>query len=242
MKKNFKFIKWNGDTVSARRNRDNVATGKIRLTEYAVFHINGSYSKSKKYSYALYSIINDNFKRRVTKQRLLSGVLDQYVKQKKIKPLVWVSRDGLEESLMQGTTIVKMPNNKLRVFSVDKDNEIEYDKKIKDRRKQKRYWYFKESKKSKKFGGANILNLGKTVFAGDIYNIGLGKIIAIRYKNQLTKKMEWRLGILADTGGAFLNNLYQLDFYSGIFKSRSIFNKWRKIFPNNVQAYILVKV
>ena len=53
--------------------------------------------------------------------------------------------------------------------------------------------------------------------------------------------MEIRLGILADTGSAFVNNLYQLDLYCGIFRNRREFDNWRKTLPNVVDAYILVK-
>jgi len=140
---------------------------------------------------------------------------------------------------MQGSILVKMPDNNYRLFNVDKNNGYVYDKKIKDPKDQKRYWYFREIKDRKK---ENVfLDKGGAIFAGDIYNIGLGKIIAIMYQNPSTKKEEIRVGVLADAGGAFTNNLYQLDLFAGVFRSKSKFNQWLSNLPNAVEAYILVK-
>jgi len=131
----------------------------------------------------------------------------------------------------------------LAKFNVDKNNGFSYDKKIKDAKDQKRYWYFREiSKKDIKTKKGIHINHGGCIFAGDLYNIGLGKIIALRYQNPLTKKDEIRLGVLADSGGALTNNLYQLDLFAGIFKNRIQFHDWIKQLPNAVEAYILIKV
>ena len=77
--------------------------------------------------------------------------------------------------------------------------------------------------------------------AGDLKNLGLGKIVALRYKNKRSKKDEVRLCMLSDTGGAFKNNLYQLDLFSGFFnKSRTFWNYVHK-YPEQVDAYFLLK-
>lgn len=245
LNKYFKFIKWSGDISSAKKHGKTITQNSIYLTHYAIFEIDGSYVKTKKHPYAIYSIINKYFENdlrfKISKQNVLTGRLNKKIYKNKVKPLVWVSRTGLEESLMQGTTIIKMPNGKKRIFCVNKNNGFSYDKKIKDRRKQKRYWYFNEIRNTKSSRNSNIINLGQTIFAGDIYNIGLGKIIAIRYKNIITKKINMRLGVLADSGGAFINNLYQLDFYGGVFRNKKDFYAWVKPMPRNVQSYILVK-
>ncbi len=241
----FKFIKWSGDIASAKKHNKTITPGGIHLTHYATFEINGSYRKTRKYPYALYSIINKYFEKdlrfKISKQNALTGRLNRKIYKNKVKPLVWVSREGLEETLMQGTTIIKMPNGKKRIFCVSKNNGFAYDKNIKDRKQQKRYWYFKELTNNRYAKNSNIINFGQTVFAGDIYNIGLGKIIAIRYRNKITKKIEMRLGVLADSGGAFVNNLYQLDFYGGTFKNKSDFYSWVRPMPRNVQSFILIK-
>ncbi|MGB3639041.1 MAG: hypothetical protein WBA39_15910 [Rivularia sp. (in: cyanobacteria)] len=50
-----------------------------------------------------------------------------------------------------------------------------------------------------------------------------------------------RMGIIADTGGAFLPSLYQLDFLSGIFKNKNDFQQYVNQLPEYANAYILVK-
>ena len=49
--------------------------------------------------------------------------------------------------------------------------------------------------------------------AGDIYNLGLGKLVAL----EDPKSGELRLVVLGDTGGAFQPNLFQLDDFAGAF-------------------------
>lgn len=240
----FKFIKWSGDVESATKHDKTVFDGAIYLTHYATFKLDGSYTKNPDYPYALYSInntVNKNWRYKISKQDVLSGKLESNEYKNKIKPIAWVTREGLEEALMQGTSIIKMPDNREVIVSVDQNNGLAYDKNIKDRKDQKRYWFFRVVSKDKKFKEHNILNLGGVVFAGDIHNIGLGKIVAIRYKSRVTEQTEMRLGVLADSGGAFVNNLYQMDFYGGIFGSYKEFYDWVWPMPKNVQAYLVVK-
>jgi membrane-bound lytic murein transglycosylase len=256
LNKHFKFIRWHGDVSSAYKNkvvipenadRGKIPKGKIRLTNYAVFELEGNYIKTREMPYPLYHVVDPKFYRKeifkYTKQDIVNGILEKYENSKKVKPLVWLSRDGLEEAIMQGSAFVRMPDGKTRLFNVDKNNGFSYDKKIKDAKDQKRYWYFREiSKKDIKTKKGIHINHGGCIFAGDLYNIGLGKIIALRYQNPLTKKDEIRLGVLADSGGALTNNLYQLDLFAGIFKNRIQFHDWIKQLPNAVEAYILIKV
>lgn len=49
------------------------------------------------------------------------------------------------------------------------------------------------------------------------------------------------MGVIADTGGAFLPNFYQLDFLAGIFKTNKDFNRYISQLPEYATAYILVK-
>ena len=111
--------------------------------------------------------------------------------------MVWLSRADFEDALMQGTVIVKMPDGKERVFVANQSNGIDYDKNNKDPWQQKRYWYFKEDRNSKwsvdQFK-KRLSNRQNVVFAGDIFNIGLGKIIALKHINPFTQKREIRIG------------------------------------------------
>jgi hypothetical protein len=49
------------------------------------------------------------------------------------------------------------------------------------------------------------------------------------------------MGVIADTGGAFLPNLYQLDFLAGTFTSERAFEQYIQKLPEYTNAYILVK-
>jgi hypothetical protein len=49
------------------------------------------------------------------------------------------------------------------------------------------------------------------------------------------------LGIIADTGGAFLPNLGQLDYLAGVFPSRREFWEYNRRLPEYTQAYILIQ-
>ena len=117
---------------------------------------------------------------------------------------------------------------------------MSYDKSLQNGITQKKYWYFKDVTATQK-QSLKFINYGGTVFAGNINDIGLGKIIVLSYQNPITKKDEVRLGILLDRGSAFSNNLYQLDLYAGIFKSRDGFKKYMRNLPNTTKAYILAK-
>jgi hypothetical protein len=251
--RNFKFIKWNGDVLSARKNnvlvqKDgltwvNIPQNKIRLTKYAIFNFNGSYNRTRKFSYPLYQIIDKKFVEKdrflYTKQNVLAGALNTLPNRKKVKPLVWLSREDMDDAMMQGTVQVRLPDGKKRIFAIDLNNGIAYDKRIKELKKQKRFWYFKEIKSGNLKG--TILEHGGAVFAGDLINIGLGKIIAIKYKNLVNGRNEIRLGVLGDLGGAFANNLYQLDLFAGVFRTKDAFKSWIKGIPDAVQAYVMVK-
>ena len=76
-------------------------------------------------------------------------------------------------------------------------------------------------------------------FAGDILNIGLGRIVVIEYTKGGQKKL--RMGVIADTGGAFLPNLAQLDLLAGTFKNRREFTQYIRQLPEYATAYFLVK-
>jgi hypothetical protein len=257
LQKYFTFIKWNCDKKEAIKNnvtipkwydQGELKNGKIKLTSYAVFKIKGSYYKTKYYPHALYEIKSKSFKdklrQKYSKQTILQGVLEKEIFKKHIKPLVWVSRKDLEEALMQGSIIAKMPDKKEKFFNICVSNGLPYNKKLKNKFLQNKYWYFKEIQNPKKIQEQRLMEfvtLGGSAFAGDIESIGIGKIIALRYKNPITKNKELYLGILADKGSAFSNNLYQIDLFSGILNNKRDFYKELKKFPPSVEVYILKK-
>ncbi|HBS48354.1 TPA: hypothetical protein DEO28_00465 [Candidatus Dependentiae bacterium] len=255
LEENFNFIHWSGDQNAALKHKVKLPDGSIRLTKYLVHMSSGSYYKTLKYSCALYQVPyderdltdleiknkkNDLIRLKYTKQEIINGALEKQDVKNKVAALVWITREDLEEAILQGTIVVKMPDGTIRSFNVHKSNEISYDRNITDKTEQKRYWFFREVNGIKGFGDSKKIDIKPNVcFAGDVKNIGLGMIIAIKYKNAVTQKDDIRIGILADTGGAFDENIYQLDFFTGTFENRDLFKSYIKQFPDFVEAYIL---
>jgi len=252
LNKNFQLIKWYGDKYQAEKNGTvipnwpdggELKNGKIKLTSYATFISKGSYFKTEEFPHALFSMVSNDFDKSIrfwhSKQDIFNGALEKNQFKKHVKPLVWLSKEDAEEALMQGNIVTRMPNGDEKTFIVHKSNGVPYNKKIKKFCEQKKYWYFKELNDDEKY--PKVIDLGKAAFAGDMENIGLGKIIAIRYKNPINNKREIRLGVLIDRGSAFSNNLYQLDLFAGKFETKNQFRNFIKYLPNTVEAYLIKK-
>lgn len=242
---NFHFIRWDADCYGAKNNGLRLASdGNIRVTSYAIFSVRGNTKKTPAFPCALYQALDSKIAKQYTKQQVLAGILEKPENKKRIKALAWLSRDDFEDALMQGTIIVRLPNNKECVFVANLCNEIAYDKMETDPRHQKRFWFFKESNNSKwtiEQLKKRLKSRQNVIFAGDICNIGIGKILAIKHHNPVTNKPELRLGVMADTGGAFVRNLYQVDLFAGIFNSRTELSGYLKQIPVRAQAYILYR-
>lgn len=254
LQKNFTFYRWRADVNQARRNKVYLKDERIRLTKYVVFQANGSSQPSSQYCCALYAVPDDEIKLspeeaelrkgsliryRYTKQQVVRGALNG---NPQVHPLVWLTRQGLEDALMQGTLNVVMPDGKRRVFNVHRNNGILYNRRIKNPRNQNRYWYFKEVNGIQGYGkgGQNKITVqGGVTFAGDVYNIGLGKLVLINYP--MYGASMTRLGIIADTGGAFVPNLYQLDYLAGVFPTRAAYRQGVKSLPTVTNSWILIK-
>ncbi len=234
---NFRVIKWSA------HNPENPQQKKLRITKYAAFIHTGSRQKTAKYNTPIYAIkeeLNqDKFYTKYTKQDVLSGIYETGGKEfGKVKPIAYLTRSGLEAALMQGTVLVNFTDGTKEFLNVDKNNGMSYIRGVKAT-SQKRYWYFKEVDAIKGYGykiDAKISIKPGVTFAGDVLNVGLGRIIVIE-DNQKRLKM----GVIADTGGAFLPNLYQLDFLAGTFTSEQDFEQYIQKLPDYTNAYILVK-
>jgi hypothetical protein len=236
----FKVIKWKP------YNPNSPQQNQLRITKYAVFRHQGSRTPTAQFNTPLYRLedqfAGDKFYTKYTKQQVLSGIYSAgQLEAGKAKPIAYLTREGLEDALLQGTVLIKFPDGGSAFFNVDRNNGMPYAKGIQPR-SQKRYWYFKEVESIKGYGGNQIEKIpvkpGVT-FAGDVLNIGLGKIIVIE-QGQGDKK-QLRLGAIADTGGAFSPNLYQLDFLAGIFQNKAEFKGYIDKTSDYAGAYILVK-
>lgn len=259
IQQHFELIRWYPDQHQARSLGKNkpllrdIPADKILQTRYFVKIANGSSAKTSQYPHALYGIPFDEThltveqaleqKSQLTrfkygKQAILTGALDQ--PKAKAPALYYVNRVDLEGALLQGTAVVPTSNG-YRYFNVHRGNDIPYDRTIKPEQQQ-RYWYFKEV--------SSVLGYGKdadykipikpqVTVAGDIPQLGLGKVILLGTKEH--GRLTYRLNILADTGGAFHDNLYQLDWLSGYYRGWDDYQAANKHRDNYSETWILVK-
>jgi len=250
---NFVMIRWRPNKQQSREFEHNkpllqqIPDDKLLLTKYYIKKASGSAVKTPQTPHALYAIPNDEStltleqadvnqdkitRYRYTKHQVLSGILD---KKALATPLVWLSRDDLEDTLMQGTVMIE-GTEQPTFYNVHRNNGIGYKRDLK-KRQQQRYWYFKQT--------SNVLGYGKdanykigiyphATVAGDLAYLGLGKLIMLTHNGQS------RLTILADTGGAFANNQYQLDYLGGYFYDWDDYINSYRHFPDYFEARILL--
>ncbi|KTC65067.1 Uncharacterised protein (plasmid) [Legionella adelaidensis] len=256
IKEHFDFIQWRPDLVQAKlfsKNKPlvkNIPSDRILMTRYYVHSAKGSLIPSKKFPYALYGIPADEKDYSIEEANKKPGLLRfQYGKQailkgalqgEAVKPLVYLQREDLEAALLQGTIVVDTGEDK-KIYNVSRVNNIAYDRK-KSPYEQERYWYFKEVNSIKGYGKDAEYKISvypEVTFAADLEQFGLGKILLIQFNDNKGKSLS-RIGIFADTGGAFAKNLYQIDFLSGVYPSKEIcYKTWRGT-PDYVSAYFMV--
>ncbi|BCL36315.1 hypothetical protein [Nostoc sp. MS1] len=238
--RNFRVIRWTA------YNPENQIQKQLRITKYAVFTHPGSRKRSATFNTPIYSLkdnnIADKFYTRYTKQDVLSGIYEPGGKEYgKVEPLAYLTRNGLEEALMQGTILINFTDGTKAFFNVDRNNGMSYVRGLRATA-QKRYWYFRQVDAIKGYGhniDAKISVKPGVTFAGDVLNIGLGRIVLLEHSQGGRKQLQ--MGVIADTGGAFLPNLYQLDFLSGVFPSQNSFKEYIRQLPEYATVYFLVK-
>ncbi len=81
--------------------------------------------------------------------------------------------------------------------------------------------------------------LPKVTVAGDIFQLGLGRLILLRTEEQ--GQPVFRLTVLADTGGAFHDNLYQLDWLSGYYRDWDDYYQANRHISDYADAWLLLK-
>jgi len=221
----------------------NGTSPQVRLTKYAVFRHRGTRRPQGEYVHALYRINDawaaEEFYKKYTKQEVLAGAYhpgrpDAF----KVTPLAYVTREGLEEALLQGTILLQFPDRSTSYFNVDRNNGLPFVRGVHPW-DQQRYWYFREVNSIRGYGSEveNKIPIRPGVtFAGDVWNVGLGRMVLLE-----RSPGQWMLGIIADTGGAFLPNLGQLDYLAGVFPSRREFWEYNRRLPEYTQAYILIQ-
>jgi len=259
----FTFYRWMPDIATAQkiaakstnavksRMLNNIPNDEIFLTKYYTKTLAASPVRTSEYSQALYAIPFDEAhltkieadknkqltRYKYTRQQVIEGAL---LKDKLAKPLIWISEESLHDVLLQGTGVLNV-EGKLRYFNVHRNNGIAYDYSI-GKREQARYWYFAEV--------PSIMGYGKTLaskiavkphvtFAGNVKALGLGKLFLVSFMQNQEKVS--RMGVLADQGGAFDNNLFQLDLLVDSYKGWKDYHQANKTMPDYAQAWLLIK-
>lgn len=236
----FQVVKWQP------YNPEQPDQSQLRITKYAVFTHQGSRTKTADFNTPIYQLkpefATEKFFQNYSKQDVLAGLYEPGGKEQgKVTPLAYLTRQGLEDALLQGTILIRFEDGSSAYFNVDRNNGIAYVRGL-PQREQKRYWYFKQVGAIKGYGpktGAKIVVRPGVTFAGDVLNIGLGKIIMLEHDTGGAKQLN--MGVLADTGGAFQPNLYQLDFLAGVFPSHDQFKQHISTLPAYANAYILIR-
>ncbi|RUR12878.1 MltA domain-containing protein [Legionella sp. km772] len=257
IKQHFTFWRWYPDLTEVKSLAPqkpllkNLPKDNILMTKYYVHLAKASMKKRGSMIYPLYGLPSDeqhlsleqaNAQPQLTrfrfgKQAILKGAL-----QGKVPVLAYLSRDDLEAALLQGTVVADFgPGIGKKIFNVHRCNNIDYDKR-KGPYAQERYWYFKEVDGIKGYGkdAEHKITVEPSVtFAADLEHLGLGKLLLVQYKTSSGDLIS-RAGVLADTGGAFKNNLYQVDYLAGSFSGKTNYLKATRHLPDYVQAYFMV--
>jgi 3D (Asp-Asp-Asp) domain-containing protein len=255
--KHFEFIRWYPDKEQTKKFKSNKSLiaktpqDKILMTKYYVHKAKVCDKPSQIYPFALHALPSDEAtltleeaeaKPQLTrfhygKQAILKGALAD----KNVPVLAYLKRDDLEAALMQGTLLADFGSGRLKTFNVHRCNNIPYNK-TQNPYHQERYWYFKSVEGIKGYGKDaehKITVQSEVTFAADLEHFGLGKLLLVQYPDP-SGMLITRMGIFADTGGAFKNNSYQVDFLSGSFEGKEAFYKATQNIPNYVAAYFMV--
>ena len=262
LRQHFDFYRWAPDVKTARaialkstnevktRMLNAIPEDKIFLTKYYTKLLTASEVKTSVYNQALYALpydeqgldleeANENLslaRHQYTRQQVIAGVLE---KKKLAKPLIWLTEEALHDVLLQGTGVVEV-NGKRRYFNVHRNNGIAYDYAI-GKREQARYWYFSEVPSIMGYGetlDSKIAISPQVSFAGNVADLGLGKLFMVSY--ELAGEKVARLGVLSDQGGAFDNNLFQLDLLVDSYFGWQDYHQANKQLPDYAKAWLML--
>ena len=263
IKSHFDFYRWLPDKKAAQLIADkstnkvknsllnNIPKDKIFLTKYYTKLLDGSALKTKEYNQALYMLPGDEaglsleqaeiqkdqlIRYAYSRQEIIEGAL---IDNKYVKPLIWISEEALHDVLLQGTGVVEV-NGNIRYFNVHRNNGIAYDYAI-GKREQARYWYFIEVPSIMGYGNKQenkISLIPQVTFAGNVRQLGLGKLFMVSYDRKNEKIS--RMGVLADQGGAFDGNLFQLYMLVNSYSGWSDYHQANKHLPDYAMAWLML--
>ena len=238
---------WNTAALPCANTSENNA---IRLTKYVIYEASGCRTKSPECPQALWALPDDErhldeeaaaknqslLRHGITRQQVVEGIFEHKYHGRST-PLAWVSEETLYDALMQGTVRIRFSDTSVQYYNVHRPNRFKYEHGTPPS-EQPRFWYFREVKGPVGWGNqaANripIFDYG--VVAGDVQNLGLGKLFLLH------SEMRTSVVVLADTGGAFEGNLRQLDWFVGATPTDEILNQKLLLHPPYVQAGLLIK-
>ena len=265
---NFDFYRWYPDKKSAdgiakkstnalkTRLLTGIPTDQLFLTKYYTKLLDASPIKTEQFDQALYQLPVDEqgltlveadklksslTRYKYTRQQVIAGALNQSDDQKSLaQPLVWITEEALHDVLLQGTGVLNV-DGKIRYFNVHRNNGIAYDYHI-GKRDQARYWYFAEVPSIMGYGteiDEKIAIKPHVSLAGNIKQLGLGKLFMVSY--QANGENSSRLAILADEGGAFDNNLFQLDMLVDSYRGWQDYHQANKHLPDYASVWLMIR-
>ncbi len=236
----FDVFHWLPDQPTAARRQVVVTDQAIRLTNYLVYEVSGSPVRTSVYDTALYASPRDGSRawEAYDRVQIYAGAFEPGGSAPGLlEPLVWVTREGSNHALMQGTIEVKLPDGRRQLYNVDRNNGVPYNAAQKNGDLQRRFWTFRRVEGV--LGVEGVALEPWVAVAGDIHNVGFGKLIALEAPG-VDGGSTLRLAVLADTGGAFQPNLYQLDWLAGSYPSHAAYEAHVAHLPRRVAASILV--
>jgi hypothetical protein len=263
IKENFDFYRWSPDINKAREIADNsnnkiksrllngIPADQIFLTKYYTKLLNASEVRTNIYTQALYALPEDEkllsadqalliksqlTRYKYTRKQVISGAL---LDKQLAKPLVWLTEEALHDVLLQGTGVINV-DGITRFFNVHRNNGIAYNYSI-GKREQPRYWYFIEVPSIMGYGEKqeNKISIkAQVTFAGNVKQLGLGKLIMVSYERN--NENIARIGVLADQGGAFDGNLFQLDMLVDSYKGWTDYHQANKNLPDYAKAWMML--
>ena len=250
-KKQANLIASKSDNAVKQRLLNNIPEKEIFITKYYTKLLKASDKRTQQYNQALYALpfdeqhltaeeaelaANKLIRYKYSRQEIINGAL---VGNSAVVPLIWLTEEALHDVLLQGTGVVEV-NGKRRYFNVHRNNGVAYDYSL-GKREQARYWYFAEVPSILGYGNTlqrKISIKPEVTFAGNVKQLGLGKLFLIRYKSN--EQYVNNLGVLADQGGAFDNNLFQLDFLKGSYFGWDDYYQANKHLPDYAQTWMLL--
>ncbi len=238
---NFYVYAWTPDPADPRVAKWKLASGEIRLTRYLTTMAEGVRTPDATHTQALYADPGEPWRSTYTRARIMAGAYVTGPAADRATPLAWLAENDVHDAIMQGSAAVHFPDGTTHTYGVDVSNGIPYVA-AHSGRAQDRYWYFKERPDGPRGwgppGSPDIgLKAGVSV-AGDVYNLGLGRLILLDYPEGSRTRL--KLAVLADSGGAFQPNLCQLDWYGGAYPSHdALYAAWKDL-PEHVHASVLV--